>query len=548
MKNKKIKIISIFTVVISLIASFLLGYNIKAKDRKNLDIDNKKESIEITTSKENYIGKKPKYIFLFIGDGMSYSQLQLADYYLKETEDNGLNILRLSTNGTMQNPDKTSLIPDSASTATAMATGKKTKSGNINVSDDGSKKYETITQKLKKDGYKIGIATTVNINNATPAGFSAHRESRKGYYEIGKEMLDTGFDYFAGGDFKDKNGENGDKKSLEKIAEEKGYTVADSEEEFNKLGNDFDVEKLKNSSKDEKYLVISEDREKTDAMKYSIDKRYELENGAEESAALSDYVKKGIDILYDNNEKDKKDKKDKGFLMVVEGGKIDWACHKNDAASALHETIDLDNAVDEALKFYNNHKDETLIIVTGDHETGGLAIGNSSSEYDTHLENLGLQKISCDRFNEEYVSKYKKEKIDFKYVLKDIEYVFGLEKPLIFKEEKAKKDSDDDHKHSDENSLKLSKSEYERLKKAYELTIEKSSKDRTKEESILYGSHEPITVEAARILAQKSGIGFTSFSHTAAPMAVFSEGVGASEFGGMYDNTELYEKLIEVIY
>ena len=79
------------------------------------------------------------------------------------------------------------------------------------------------------------------------------------------------------------------------------------------------------------------------------------------------------------------------------------------------------------------------------------------------------------------------------------------------------------------------------------MTLE-NRKNRTKEESILYGSHEPITVEVARILAQKSGVGFTSFSHTAAPMAVFAEGVGASEFDGVYDNTELYEKLIEVIY
>lgn len=537
MKNNKRKIIPILAVVISLIASFSLGYNIKTKDNYAKSID-KKESIEITTSDTEYNGKKPKYIFLFIGDGMSYSQLQLADYYLKETGNNGLDILKLSTNGTMQNQDKTSLIPDSSSTATAMATGEKTKSGNINVSEDGKEKYETITQKLKKDGYKIGIATTVNINHATPAGFSAHRESRKGYYEIGKEMLNTGFDYFAGGDFKDKNGENGDKKSLEKIAEEKGYTVADSEEEFEKLGNN---SKEENSSNDEKYLVIADDREKTDAMKYSIDKRYEQENREEKSDSLSDYVKKGIDLLHD------KDKKDKGFFMMIEGGKIDWACHKNDAASALYETIDLDNAVDETLKFYNNHKDETLIIVTGDHETGGLAIGNSSSEYDTHLENLGLQKISCDRFNEEYVSKYKKEKTDFKEVLKDIEYVFGLKKPLVFKEEKAKEDSDDDHKHSDENSLELSKSEYKRLKKAYNLTLE-NRKNRTKEESILYGSYKPITVEAARILAEKSGVAFTSFSHTAAPMAVFAEGVGASEFGGMYDNTKLYEKLIEVIY
>lgn len=537
MKNNKRKIIPILAVVISLIASFSLGYNIKTKDNYAKSID-KKESIEITTSDTEYNGKKPKYIFLFIGDGMSYSQLQLADYYLKETGNNGLDILKLSTNGTMQNPDKTSLIPDSASTATAMATGEKTKSGNINVSEDGKEKYETITQKLKKDGYKIGIATTVNINHATPAGFSAHRESRKGYYEIGKEMLNTEFDYFAGGDFKDKKGENGDKKSLEKIAEEKGYTVADSEEEFEKLGNN---SKEENSSNDEKYLVISDDREKTDAMKYSIDKRYEQENGEDKSDSLSDYVKKGIELLSD------KDKKDKGFFMMVEGGKIDWACHKNDAASALHETIDLDNAVDEALKFYNNHKDETLIIVTGDHETGGLAIGNSNSEYDTHLENLGLQKISCDRFNEEYVSKYIKEKTDFREVLKDIEYVFGLKKPLVFKEEKAKEDSDDDHKHSDENSLELSKSEYERLKKAYDLTLE-NRKNRTKEESILYGSYKPITVEATRILAEKSGVAFTSFSHTAAPMAGFAEGVGASEFDGVYDNTELYEKLIEVIY
>lgn len=546
MRKNKLKIISIIAVVISIGFSFSLGYNIKTKNNTKL----KNENIEITTSKEKYSGIKPKYIFLFIGDGMSYSQLQLADYYLKETENNNLDILNLSTSGTMQNPDKTSLIPDSASTATAMATGEKTKSGNINISEDGNKRYETITQKLKKDGYKIGIATTVNINHATPAGFSAHRESRKGYYEIGREMINTGFNYFAGGDFKDKNGENGNEKSLEKIAEERGYIVADCEEEVDKLDenliknnveeNSVEEDDLKNSINDEKYLVISEDRDKAGAMKYSIDKKYDLENGKDTSDSLSDYVKKGIKLLDNKN--------DKGFFMMVEGGKIDWACHKNDAASALHETIELDNAVDEALKFYQNHKDETLIIVTGDHETGGLAIGNSNTEYDTHLENLGLQKISCDKFDEKYVSKYIKDKTDFKTVIKDIEYVFGLKKPIIFKEKVSKIDYDDEHNHSDENSLELSKSEYERLKKAYELTIDNRFKDRTKEESILYGSYKPITVEAARILAQKSGVAFSSFAHTAAPVAVFAEGVGASEFDGMYDNTELYDKLVDIIY
>ena len=139
MKNKKI--IIVFAVVISIIASFSLEYNIKTKNNDINNTELKSETVEITTSKEEYSGKKPKYIFLFIGDGMSYSQLQLADYYLKETGNNGLDILKLSTNGTMQNPDKTSLIPDSASTATAMDTGDKTKSGNINVSEDGKEKY-----------------------------------------------------------------------------------------------------------------------------------------------------------------------------------------------------------------------------------------------------------------------------------------------------------------------------------------------------------------------------------------------------------------------
>lgn len=101
MKNNKRKIIPILAVVISLIASFSLGYNIKTKDNYAKSID-KKESIEITTFDTEYNEKKPKYIFLFIGDGMSYSQLQLADYYLKETGNNGLDILKLSTSGTMQ--------------------------------------------------------------------------------------------------------------------------------------------------------------------------------------------------------------------------------------------------------------------------------------------------------------------------------------------------------------------------------------------------------------------------------------------------------------
>lgn len=80
---------------------------------------------------------------------------------------------------------------------------------------------------------------------------------------------------------------------------------------------------------------------------------------------LADYVDKGIEMLDG----------DQGFFMMVEGGKIDWACHANDAGSTIHDTAAMSKAVDRAIEFYNAHPDETLIVVTGDHETGGLTIG-----------------------------------------------------------------------------------------------------------------------------------------------------------------------------
>ena len=80
---------------------------------------------------------------------------------------------------------------------------------------------------------------------------------------------------------------------------------------------------------------------------------------------LTDYVKKGIELL--NNKK--------GFFMMTESGKIDWACHANDAAASIHDVLEMSNAVQAAVDFYNAHPNETLILVTADHETGGMAIG-----------------------------------------------------------------------------------------------------------------------------------------------------------------------------
>ena len=119
------------------------------------------------------------------------------------------------------------------------------------------------------------------------------------------------------------------------------------------------------TAEDGKAIVIDETLADDDAMSYDMD----LEDG---EWGLSDYVKKGIEVL-DN---------DTGFFMMVEGGKIDWACHANDAAATITDTVAMDEAVGKAVDFYNEHPDETLILVTGDHETGGLTIGFAGTDYD----------------------------------------------------------------------------------------------------------------------------------------------------------------------
>lgn len=150
-------------------------------------------------------------------------------------------------------------------------------------------------------------------------------------------MIESGFDYFAGGGLLKPTGKNGDQKDLYEMAGEAGYNVVKTKA---------DAEKINASSG--KTIIIDETLADSDAMSYDMD----LENG---EWALKDYVKKGIEVL-DN---------DTGFFMMVEGGKIDWACHANDAASTISDTVALDDAVKEAVKFYNEHPDETLILGNG---------------------------------------------------------------------------------------------------------------------------------------------------------------------------------------
>ncbi len=255
--------------------------------------------------------------------------------------------------GSAQTYDSTFFAPDSAGAATSIATGHKTWSGSINVREDFSQKYETIAEQLKaQKNYKIGILSSVNLNHATPAAFYAHQASRNSYYEIGEELIASNFDYFAGGGLLKPTGADQDIENLYDLAADAGYKIIKTQAEAEKL-----------TAADGKTIVIDEHLADSDAMAYELDR-------PEDQWSLADYVEKGIEVLDNDN----------GFFMMVEGGKIDWACHANDAASTIADTIALDDAVGKAVDFYNEHPEETLILVTGDHETGGLTISCQNGE------------------------------------------------------------------------------------------------------------------------------------------------------------------------
>ncbi len=446
---------------------------------------------------ETYSGKTPKYVFMFIGDGMSYPQVSSAEMYLGELSMPGqitpeqLDFTKFPVHGALMTQDSTSFIPDSASTATSLASGKKTLSGVINMDETKSIAYTPITEALKEKGYKIGIVTSVPITHATPAAYYAKVANRNDAYGIGKQLAASGFDYFGGGDFDQKTGPKGADQHIYEIVEGAGYTIANTNEEILALNN-----------KSGKVVAIDPDDYEA-ALDYEIDR-------ADGELALSDYVAKGIEVL-DNS---------KGFFMMVEGGKIDWANHANDAAASIHDTIAFDESVEVALDFYRAHPKETLIIVTADHECGGMTIGYSLTGYSTHFDKLQPVKMSYQEFDKlvkEYQAAMPSDPM-LSDLADEIEDAYGL----------------------DINNL----SDYQSsmLEDAFEKAMsgEKPSDD---QEKVLYGSYSPLSVTLSHIVNSSAGLSFTSYSHTGTPVPVYAMGAGSELFDGFYDNTKVYGKL-----
>ena len=353
----------------------------------------------------------------------------------------------------------------------------------------------------------MGIISSVNIDHATPAAFYAHQKTRKNYYQIGVELANSGFEYFAGGEFQKVNGDGAGPNNHE-VAAQAGYNVVTTQAGAAAL-----------TAGAGKTLIIAENLADGKAMNYAMD-------AAAGEWQLTDYVKKGIELL-DNP---------KGFFLMTESGKIDWACHANDAAASIHDVLEMSNAVQAAVEFQQKHPNDTLILVTADHETGGMAIGYKTTNYDTFLTNLAHQKMSYAKFDSTYVQNYIANKTPFEAAMQDVKANFGLTLP-----------SDPDAANA--GKLLLTDYEVQNLRTAYERTLKvgsASQKDMSQQDYELYGTYIPFSMAICHTINHKSGMDHTTYAHTGAMVNVYANGVGAEKFGGVFDNTEIYHKLADL--
>ena len=453
----------------------------------------------------------PKYVFMFIGDGMGNPQVTATQYYLGALQNPdselpvpaSLSFTGFENVGLMTTYDASSFCPDSASTATSMASGNKTLSGVLNYNVDLTESFKLITEYAKEAGKKVGVISSVSLDHATPAAYYAKSESRNEYYDIALQgVTGTTLDFLGGGTFLQPDGEDGAQENLFTLAEQNGFTVVDTEEEYAAL-----------NSESGRTLAINPDIAEDSAMMYEIDRIRHAAEG-DESMSLADMVEAGISVL-DNDEE--------GFFLMTEGGKIDWSCHANDAMTSIMDTIALSDAVQVAIDFAAEHPDETLIIVTADHETGGMTIGFATTAYDTHFNYLQNQTISWVQFDD-VINELRANEATFEDALAEIEKYYGLTT-------------------TEGQDLTLTEAEIESLQAAFELSM-LPAEERVlgEEEALLYGGYEPLSMAVCHIMNNKAGLSFTSYAHTGLQIPVYATGVGAENFAGLYDNTDIFTK------
>jgi alkaline phosphatase len=412
-------------------------------------------AIAMANSSQNISQSRPKNIIVMIGDGMGPAYTSAYRYYKDnpETEEVEQTVFdRLLVGMASTYPATVSgYVTDSAASATALSTGIKSYNGAISV-DVEKRPLTTLLEKAKTLGLSTGVAVSSQVNHATPAAFLTHNQSRKNYIEIAQSYLDTDADVILGG------GQRYFSAELLSQFTAKGYQYIT---EFSQL----------DTLSSPKVLGLFADVQ----LPWVIDTK--------QAHHLGTLTQKSLELLSQNPN---------GFVLLIEGSLIDWAGHSNDIATAMAEMDGFAHSIEIVEQFVRQQKD-TLMIITADHNTGGLSVGA----------------------NDEYVWK-----------------------PTVLHKIKASPDV---------IAAKAIAAQAWQAIVTKQLGFEPNSQEFTLLNNARMQGNEAMAISLRKLIDVYSNTGWTTLGHTGDDVQVFASGPGAKLFSGHQDNTEIANKIFSLL-
>lgn len=436
---------------------------------------------------------KAKYVFYFIGDGMGMGHVLTAEAYRRSVLglDDHLLMLRFPAIGFATSHSASSDVTDSAAGGTALATGHKTRNGMIGMDAD-SVAVESIASRLFSKGWGVGLVTTGSPDDATPAVFYAHQPNRGMSFEIGRDAALSGYQFIAGSNWRGLRDKNGKSTGLEQIFEENNVTTV----------RGLDALKGVNAHR---IVLLNTDTVESSTIGYTVDSIPGVLTLPGMTQACLDHLEK---VTPGN------------FFMMVEEGDIDHASHANDGGSVVREVNTLQQAVDIAFRFYMQHPDETLIVISADHNTGGLALGNTFQSYCADLKTIDSQRVSKEVFSK-WCAKLLADKtpVTWDWMKEQLSDKFGYWR-----------------------TVKLTDKQSDFIHKEFDSTFTQGD---ASEHKTLYNTSNNFVEAVFDTFNDIAGIGFTTERHAGDFVPVFAVGVGSERFAGFHDNTDLPKIILQ---
>lgn len=438
----------------------------------------------LLASASSVLADTPKYIFYFIGDGMGIAPAMASITYSRNVlgEEKLPLMFTFPHVGQVMTWSASSDVTDSAAAGTALATGHKTRNSMLGMDAD-SIPVTSVATLLKQKGYGVGLVTNVAADDATPGAFYAHVPARWMREEIDRQFVGSGFEFLAGS-------------ALEGLYRDGKSTGVLEEYAKNDIDVIYDPSDRKSGRRT---ILLQKDPFQGGNTGYMIDSIPGM-------LTLPQMTRSCLDHLTESNPD--------SFFMMVEGGNIDHALHGNDALTAITEIYNFNNALEIAYEFLNEHPAETLIVVTADHDTGGISVGNEANGYVAHFDVLKNQKMSKEMFSD-----------ICKKMLKEGNPGGWESMQALLRE-----------KFGFWDTVPLTEGETNFLADLYGKVFEQKA---GVDEKNLYNDFNAFASGVFRTLSQKAAVGWTSGAHTGNPVGVYAVGVGSENFGRFFNNTEL---------